>query len=101
MLQNVQAKGANNLVKRDRVWKARKTDCEDREDLCGQLIPEEAYNCVNECISKNCYDKVYALNPLEDGEIDFDRNIEFISCLRNEQREKMFADAQERNIVNN
>ena len=27
-------------------------------------------NCVLRCISKQCYDEIYAFNPLEDGEID-------------------------------
>ncbi len=53
------------LAQYDRFWKARKRDCE--RDMCGHMIPEEAYNCVNECTSSVCYGEVYAGEPLEDG----------------------------------
>lgn len=72
-----------NAIRRDRAWKAKRAQCEEQD--CGHLIIEEAYNCVNKCTSQLCYDEVYAANPLEDGEIDFDRDREFISCLRREQ----------------
>ncbi len=70
----------NQRSKLDRLWKNRKESCE-RED-CVHLIPEEAYNCVNNCTSRPCFEEVYAQNPLEDGEIDLDRNRQFTSCLR-------------------
>jgi hypothetical protein len=54
------------------------------------MVPEEAYNCVNRCISSNCYGEVYAENPLEDGEIDSIRNREFTSCVRQEVRNEKY-----------
>ena len=74
----------NNIARLDRIWKARKSVCE-KED-CSHLIFDEAYNCVNECISKICYDEVYAGDPLEDGEIDNGRMRLFTSCLRKEAK---------------
>lgn len=52
------------------------------------MVPEEAMNCVNECISAQCNALIYAEEPLEDGEIDNVRDQKFRSCvfieLRNE-----------------
>lgn len=73
----------NSAVRRDRAWKAKKAECEDKQ--CGHLIIEESYNCVNQCTSSFCYDEIYANDPLEDGELDYDREREFITCLRKEQ----------------
>lgn len=70
--------------RQDRAWKMKKTSCE-LED-CGHLIPEEAYNCVNKCVSDECFEKIYSTNPLEDGEIDMERNRAFIACIRQEYR---------------
>ena len=33
----------------DRTWKKLKKTCETT--TCGNMIPEESYNCVNKCIS--------------------------------------------------
>jgi hypothetical protein len=68
----------------DREWKVRKVSCEESE--CRHIVRDEAYNCINECISPSCYEKVYASSPLEDGEIDTRRNRDFIQCLRDESR---------------
>jgi hypothetical protein len=70
--------------RQDRAWKMKKTSCE--EDACSHLIKDEAYNCVNNCTSADCFSQIYAETPLEDGEIDTDRNRQFISCLRKESR---------------
>jgi hypothetical protein len=51
----------------------------------GHLVPEEAYNCVNECTSKRCYDELYGQEkggPLEDGEVDYERARLFTECVR-------------------
>lgn len=39
-------------------------------------------NCINECISKICYDTIYKNNPLEPGEIDKIREEEFYKCYK-------------------
>lgn len=75
---------ANNKV--DRIWKGKKSSCEKNE--CSKLAPEEAYNCVNKCISNDCFDEVYADNLLEDGEIDSARSRTFTSCVRQETMEQ-------------
>jgi hypothetical protein len=74
----------NNIARLDRQWKSRKANCE--KEQCSALIPEEAYNCVNECVSKLCYDEIYASNPLEDGEVDNARSRSFTNCLRKEEK---------------
>jgi hypothetical protein len=68
----------------DREWKVRKVACEEHE--CRHIVRDEAYNCINECVSPSCYEKVYLSSPLEDGEIDTRRNRDFIQCLRDETR---------------
>jgi len=105
--------------KYDRFWKTRKRECE--RDVCGHMIPEEAYNCVNECTSTTCYNEVYSAEPLEDGtlsrimwgtsaprshvfvlysaarfagEIDLERSRVYTACLRREARD------QRRNTMN-
>lgn len=66
---------------KDTVFRSRKHECE--AETCGHITPPElAANCVNECISKECYDEVYAVEPLEDGEIDYARSRTFQSCFR-------------------
>lgn len=79
-----ESKGSN-LARRDRAWKARKSACELQD--CSHLVPEEAYNCVNKCTSSNCFLEIYAENPLEDGELDLERERNFKTCLRKEYKE--------------
>lgn len=50
-----------------------KTDCQNYE-------LEERQNCILKCISLNCFQRIYARNPLEDGEID-QRIQSFKGCL--------------------
>jgi hypothetical protein len=49
-------------TKGDRSWKQRKRDCET--DKCGDLVPDENMNCVNQCTSDECYDQIYAAEPV-------------------------------------
>jgi hypothetical protein len=90
---SIQGKG-NSAVRRDRAWKAKKAECE--ENSCSHLIVEESYNCVYKCTSPNCFEQIYSDSPLEDGEIDYDRERDYISCLRKEQQD---IQRQRRNIV--
>ena len=74
---------AHRCAQFDRYWKEAKKACE--RDDCGHLVPEEAMNCVNLCTSKACFEETYTEEkggPLEDGEIDHDRNRKFTQCLR-------------------
>ncbi|CAN0527368.1 unnamed protein product, partial [Laminaria digitata] len=36
-------------------------------DTCGHLVPLEASNCVNECVSPDCYRKTFK-EPVREGE---------------------------------
>lgn len=72
--------------KRDRQWRDRKSECQ--KTTCSHLIPDEAYNCVNLCTSAACYEEVYASSPLEDGEVDSERQHAFTRCLRSELKEE-------------
>ncbi len=52
---------------------------------CGHLILEESMNCVTKCVSEQCYKEVkYDEDPLEDGEVDMNRAMQFAQCVRNE-----------------
>ncbi|CAM9102373.1 unnamed protein product [Pylaiella littoralis] len=52
-----------------------------QEGPCAHLVPLEAKNCVNECVSPDCYRKIFA-EPLEDGEINTQLSKNFMSCAR-------------------
>lgn len=67
----------------DKIWKTKLSDCKSSEE-CKHINPDENMNCVNNCTSVICYNRIYAAEPLEDGEIDAERNRKFISCLRDE-----------------
>lgn len=75
------------INRQDRVWRMKMTACENED--CGHLVPETAYNCVNQCVSPSCFESVYSKEPLEDGEIDSFRNREFFQCVRKEYRGKV------------
>lgn len=62
------------------------SDCE--ATTCMHLPPDENMNCVNRCASQACFDTVYASEPLEDGEVDDERERTFRNCLREELRVK-------------
>ena len=43
---------------------------------------------IVQCLSPECYEAVYAKEPLEDGEIDKKREQEFTKCLRQAEKNK-------------
>ena len=63
----------------------RRLACQN-EGVCALLVPEESLNCVNRCLSPDCYAKLWAHDPLEDGEIDVVRGQQFDDCLQEELR---------------
>lgn len=75
---------ANKVNSRlDRQYKQAKGACERNQ--CSHIyMLDEAQNCINECVSKSCFDEIYADNPLEDGEIDKARERQFLQCVRKE-----------------
>lgn len=70
-----------------------RTEC--YREKCAHLIPEEALNCVFECVSSTCYSNVYASDPLEDGEVDVARAKAFDDCLKEEMRSSRSRRASE------
>ena len=83
-------------AKTDSQWKARKRECERAPELCGSQILEESQNCINACVSQECYDEVYSADPLEDGEIDPERGRSFTACTRKIYRERKRKRERER-----
>lgn len=55
----------------------------DCEADCMDLYPEEAMNCILECISLSCYTQIYE-TPLEPGEIDLDKAGRLQTCAQQE-----------------
>jgi len=55
---------------------------------CAHLIFEESTSCVTECISPACHAKIYGANPLELGEIDLGRRVQFELCAKREVKER-------------
>lgn len=74
---------SRNMQLEDRL-KNLQYSCESNVQ-CSIYLKESASNknCVLKCISKKCYDKIYAFDPLEDGEID-QRYKSFKGCVANE-----------------
>jgi len=66
----------------DRVNSRRRGGCETVE--CSHLHYLENANCVNQCMSRSCFDEVYKGKELEDGEIDLGKERMFKTCIRSE-----------------
>ena len=66
LAQDVGAKTSTSQV--DRMTNRKRGTCETSE--CGHLHYLENANCVNQCVSRKCYDDVYKGKELEDGEIN-------------------------------
>ena len=64
------------------IYQTLQNDCETHPKKCGTLIPEESMNCVMKCMSPSCYESIFSKNPLELGEVDFEREKEFGSCIK-------------------
>ena len=58
------------------------------ETECLELIPEEAMNCVHQCLSSECFSKIYGSELLEPGEIDWERATEMDKCVKEEIAEE-------------
>jgi hypothetical protein len=57
-------------------------------NVCGAIAQEEKMNCIFHCISSVCFDAVYASDPLENGEIDFNRENLFTKCAKKEEYDR-------------
>ena len=61
------------------AWHAALGTC---SHLCRGVAPDGDETCALECQAPSCYEQVYAAEPLEPGEVDHARAIEFARCLR-------------------
>ena len=86
LLQSVSAKKRNNGGSRKAA--TRKKECE--QITCADVHADDAVmprdNCVQQCLSAECYQQVYADNELEPGELDTKRSREFTQCVTKEAR---------------
>ena len=88
----VQGKNNNNN-KNTKNWNHRRLELrvlrnECWKTTCGSWIPEERMNCFLSCLSQTCYTQVYAAEPLEPGELDYERFQEFETCLRHDLKQR-------------
>ena len=85
LLHGVSAKKRNHGGSRTAA--TRKKEC---EQSCADADPDDAFmpreNCVQQCLSAECYQQVYAGNELEPGEIDTKRSREFTQCVTKQAR---------------
>ena len=86
LLHGVSAKKRNHGGSRTAA--TRKKECE--QVACADADPDDAFmpreNCVQQCLSAECYQQVYAGNELEPGEIDTKRSREFTQCVTKQAR---------------
>ena len=86
LLQGVSAKKRNNGG--SRMAATRKKECE--QVTCADADPDDGElpreNCIQQCLSAECYQQVYAGNELEPGEIDTKRSREFTQCVTKQAR---------------
>jgi hypothetical protein len=78
--RQIHAKGAGSHA--DRQAHRKRGACEQAE--CSHLHFLENSNCVNQCVSRACFDEVYKGKELEDGEINLPQEHRFKSCIRKE-----------------
>ena len=72
---------SNNYA--DRISSRKRATCESVD--CGHIYFMEAVNCINQCISRSCYNEVYGNGKqLEDGEINQNLERTFKNCVRRE-----------------
>lgn len=91
----VSAKSKKKNRTLEKIYNARIIHCEAND--CGNLVLEESMNCVTKCVSEQCYKEAkYDVNPLEDGEVDENRALQFAGCVRNEILKERAARARSR-----
>uniref|UniRef100_A0A7S3P5K9 Uncharacterized protein n=1 Tax=Amphora coffeiformis TaxID=265554 RepID=A0A7S3P5K9_9STRA len=82
----VEAKRRRKDQPRRTAIEARKLRLHCETQVCGACIMEENLNCVSMCLSPACFETVYGNEPLEDGELDFERTKQFDDCFMEESR---------------
>ena len=70
ILPFVAAKGTTKTSRKrakvERDVRRLRQDCEETPK-CAVLPPHENVNCINQCLSATCYEKIFGESPLEDG----------------------------------
>ena len=67
--------------KRRRFWqefRALQKNCHESQ---GTGVFDEEINCIYTCVSSECYETIYATQPLEPGEEDVNRARAFFDCV--------------------
>ena len=82
----------------DRTLKEVRRECESK--ACLHLAEDEAGNCVHECVSPLCFDKIYGAEPLEPGEVDHVRARQFNACTKREGIKEQEGSKKERHKKN-
>lgn len=76
------------------AWNSLRRQCET--GFCKQFIEagravgediDIKHSCLDYCQAPRCYEQVYGAEPLEAGEIDRDRALQFTICTRQFERE--------------
>lgn len=70
------------------------------EGMCSaksEIPPEENMNCLFQCLSPACYLEIFESDPLEFGQVDYDRLILFEKCLKQELRNQKKVSNNRRN----
>ena len=80
----VEAKKRRKAPPQRSVVAARKLRQHCETHVCTGRPAEESVNCISACLSPACFAQVYGDNPLEDGELDFDRALRFDDCFLEE-----------------
>lgn len=83
----------------DRELAERKVQCYQDIDngLWGEACKASAIdkeNCALACVSSPCYDSVYGVDPLEEGEIDLRRGRQFKACIRGQSKAERIANVR-------
>jgi hypothetical protein len=63
-------------------FKSATNRCEFKTD-CSHLDSIEKQNCIFKCVSSKCFEEIYSLNPLEEGEFD-QRFSSYKGCVSSE-----------------
>ena len=75
--------GVNCKKKYQKNYSQKKKEC---DGVCNYLHSEINLNCVNKCVSTECYLEIYQSSPLELGEVDNTRSRNFMDCVRKVER---------------
>ncbi|GMH32294.1 hypothetical protein BSKO_00128 [Bryopsis sp. KO-2023] len=78
------AKRLDKQLKQKKISCASSVQVSQASDLDCEGPHLDIENCVLRCVSEHCYQKIYAHEPLEDGEVDLSREAAFKLCGREE-----------------